>query len=55
MSISETFSRMWLSRASPFASAMSWAKPTSMSAWSAMAASPPSRSHSPREWAKTAA
>ncbi len=34
---------------------MSWARPTSSSAWRTMAVMPPRRSHSPSEWANTAA
>jgi hypothetical protein len=55
MAISSIFSRMWDTPARPLASAMSWARPTSSSAWCTMAVMPPSRSHRPREWAKTAA
>ena len=55
MAISSIFSRMWDTPASPLASAMSWARPTSSSAWCTIAVMPPRRSHRPREWAKTAA
>ena len=55
MIISEIFSRMCGSLARPFASAMSCAKPTSWSASSTNAESPPSRSQSPSECANTAA
>ena len=52
---SEIFSLMWATPASPLASAISCAKPTSSSASSAIADSPPRRSHSPSEWANTPA
>jgi hypothetical protein len=55
MAISSTLSRMCGTPASPLASAMSWAKPTSSSAWRTMAVMPPRRSQSPSEWANTAA
>ena len=55
MTISSIFSRTWETRAVPFASAISWASPTSSSAWMTMKDTPPSRSHRPRECAKTAA
>ena len=55
MIISEIFSLMWASPARPLASAISWARPTSRSAPSAMPDRPPRRSHRPSEWANTAA
>ncbi len=55
MIISEIFSLTCAWPASPLASAMSWASPTITSAPSAIAVSPPRRSHNPSEWANTAA
>ena len=55
MSISSILSRMCDTRARPLASAMSWASPTSWSAWVTIAVTPPRRSHSPRAWANTVA